>query len=66
MEAGCDRIDTVRHSSWPQRCSLTVEVAAVDDTPGMHGTPPHDAMCFVKTLTFRGPDGLAGLTRPRS
>lgn len=63
MEVGCGRIDTFRHSSWPQHCSLTVEVAAVDNTQGTHGTSPHDAMCFVETLTFRVPDGLAGPAR---
>lgn len=65
MEAGCGRIDTVHHSGWPQHCSLTVEVAVVDDMPGTHETSPHDAMCFVKTLTLRVPDGLAGPARAR-
>lgn len=64
MDAGCSRIDTVHHSRWPQHCSLTVEVAVVDNTQGTHGTSPPDAMCFVKTLTFRVPDGLAAPARP--
>lgn len=64
MDAGCGRIDTVHSSGWPQHCYLTVEVAAVDDMPGTHGTLPHDAMCFAKTLTFRVSDGLAGPERP--
>lgn len=51
-------------SRWPQHCSLTVEVAVVDNTQGTHGTSPPDAMCFVKTLTFRVPDGLAAPARP--
>lgn len=60
MDAGCGRIDTFHHSSWPQLCSLTVEVAVVDNT---QGTLPHDAMYFIKILTFRGADGLAGPAR---